>query len=57
MIPQIHAAPKPVPGGRGGGHGLPETGLAALSRPIAAHGMLPILTSMARVDRREKKIN
>ena len=59
MIPQTHAATRTPAWPRGGG-GLPETGLAALSRPIAiaAHGMWPISGSMARVDRtaREKKL-
>ena len=48
---------KPFLDASGGGRSLPETGLAALSRPIAiaAHGMWPISTSMARVDRRARK--
>ena len=57
MIPQTDAGTPACPGG--GARDLPDTGLAALSRPIAAHGMWPISTSMARarVDRREKKAN
>ena len=56
MIPQTHAGTR-APAWPPQGGGLPETGHAALSRPIAiaAHGMWPISTSMARVDRREKK--
>ena len=46
MIPQTHAGTRTPACPGGGGRGLPETGLAALSRPIAAHGMWPISTSM-----------
>ena len=58
MIPQTHAGTHtPACPGGGKARGLPETGLAALSRPIAAHGMWPISTSMARArgPEREKK--
>ena len=49
MIPQTHAGTRtPACPGGGRARGLPETGLAALSRPtaIAAHGMWPISTSI-----------
>ena len=61
MIPQTHAGTRTPAWPRGRGGGLPETGLAALSRPtaIAAHGMWPISTyasiSMARVDWRARR--
>ena len=59
MIPQTRAGTRTPAWPRGGARDLPETGLAALSRPtaIAAHGMWPILTyaSMARVDRRARR--
>ena len=58
MIPQTRAGTRTPAWPRGGARGLPETGLAALSRPIAiaAHGMWrPISTSMARVDRRARR--
>ena len=61
MIPQTHAGTRTPAWPPGGGRGLPETGLAALSRPtaIAAHGMWPISTyasiSMARVDWRARR--
>ena len=61
MIPQTHAGTHtPACPGGGKARGLPETGLAALSRPIAiaAHGMWPICriyVDAARTGERKKR--
>ena len=59
MIPQTHAGTRTPAWPGGGARGLPETGLAALSRPIAiaAHGMWPISTSMPRARGPEREKN